>query len=133
MTFDILPFVIFIEYYMTGIITFWIVQALIAGYNGIEIGKQEFYASVLWPISTATLMGLIIRVATEKFKESNKQRKIRKEKKIQQAKEQEKKEKSAELARVKKLREQKDQKDQKEKSDVLMAFAEAAKIKENNE
>jgi mannitol-specific phosphotransferase system IIBC component len=129
MTFDILPLIVFIEYYMLGIVTFWIIQALIAGYNGIEIGKQEFYASVLWPISTATLIGLIIRVVIEKLKESNKERKIRKEKKIQQAKEQEKKEKSAELARVKKLKEQKDQKDQKEKSDVLMAFAEAAKNK----
>lgn len=46
----------------------WLINSVTAGYNGTTPNKDDFFQSVLWPISIATLVGLVIRIAVEKIK-----------------------------------------------------------------
>lgn len=58
--------------YAYGILFVWLINAVLAGYNGITPNKDDFWQSVLWPISIAVLLGIIIRLIVEKMKERKK-------------------------------------------------------------
>lgn len=40
----------------------WLVNAAVAGFNGVGTNKDDFWQSVLWPISIATLIGMLIKL-----------------------------------------------------------------------
>jgi hypothetical protein len=48
-------------YFYTALFV-WLVNAAVAGYNGVATNKDDFWQSVLWPISIATLIGMLIKL-----------------------------------------------------------------------
>lgn len=56
-------------------VVFLLFNAFAAGYLGMEISKKEWVDSIIWPISAAIGLGLLVRIIVEKLKE-------RKEKKL---------------------------------------------------
>jgi len=63
---DIIPYVV--GYFSISLV-FLIFNAVVAGYNGNTYSFQDTKDSILWPLSLAVLVGLLIRIAMENYKE----------------------------------------------------------------
>ena len=46
-----------------------VLNALIGGYQGKEIGIDDVIQSAFWPVSLAQLLGTLIRIGVESYKE----------------------------------------------------------------
>lgn len=55
--------------YFAGGLVFCAVSAFVSGYAGGMLKKADYYDSILWPFSTAALLGSIVRVCVERVKD----------------------------------------------------------------
>ncbi len=55
-------------YFSVAVFTLML-NAMIAGYNGTQINKDDVIQSIIWPISLATLFGLLARIGIESYRE----------------------------------------------------------------
>jgi membrane protein implicated in regulation of membrane protease activity len=69
---NVLPYV---SIYLAIAFIFWMINAVIAGFNGNTWTAQDFKESLVWPASLAVLLGLIIRVLVERSVARKKQTK----------------------------------------------------------
>lgn len=46
-----------------------IINAVLAGYYGNQTTLNDVVQSIFWPVSLATLLGLLVKVAVEAYKE----------------------------------------------------------------
>jgi hypothetical protein len=57
----------YIGFYVYMAFFVWLINAFVAGYNGTNSNKDDFIQSILWPISIATLIGMVIKLITIKL------------------------------------------------------------------
>jgi len=43
----------------------WLFNAFLAGYNGTAPSREDFFQSVLWPISIVVLLGITIKIIVQ--------------------------------------------------------------------
>lgn len=65
---DLTTYLPYLGIYVYMAMFVWLVNAFVAGYNGTAPNREDFFQSVLWPISIATLVGIIIKIITVKLK-----------------------------------------------------------------
>lgn len=54
-------------YYAVGVMILWLINAFAAGYSGGEASKSDFMDSLLWPVSLAATIGMLVRVAVNQI------------------------------------------------------------------
>lgn len=59
-------FLVYLCYYIFVGIIFALVSAFFAGFNGNVMTKDDYISSIFWPISIATLLGLLIKLYFQK-------------------------------------------------------------------
>jgi ABC-type thiamin/hydroxymethylpyrimidine transport system permease subunit len=75
---EILSFVIFYFCVAFGVL---IVNAILAGYYGTQTSFNDIIASLFWPVSVASLIGLLIKIGVEAYKEEQQKPKVTPKKK----------------------------------------------------
>jgi hypothetical protein len=48
-----------------------LINAFVAGFNGVDIDKKDLIGSIFWPIQLSTLIGLLLRILIENKKDKN--------------------------------------------------------------
>lgn len=46
----------------------WMLNSVLAGYHGTMTNKEDFFQSVLWPISISALIGSLIRLIVDTYR-----------------------------------------------------------------
>ena len=60
------PYLTYLLIYFAIALTFFLINSVIAGYNGLSWTTTDVKDSILWPASIAVLIGLLIRLITQK-------------------------------------------------------------------
>lgn len=60
------------KFYLLIVFVFWMLSAFACGFAVKRPKAEDFYDSILWPISIATLLGNVTRVVVEKIKQKPK-------------------------------------------------------------
>ncbi len=58
-------FLLFIGIYLIGLVVYLFFTAIINGYLQVELKIKDFLDAVIWPVSCAFLIGLLIRIMKE--------------------------------------------------------------------
>lgn len=64
-----MEFIAIINFYFSVALFTLLVNALIAGYKGQTITLDDVIQSSIWPVSIASLIGMLVRVGVESYKE----------------------------------------------------------------
>jgi hypothetical protein len=70
-----------ITFYFVVAFCVLIINAVLAGYQGMQPTLNDVMQSVFWPVSIATLLGLLIKVGVESYKEELQKPKTQQKKK----------------------------------------------------
>lgn len=64
---------VYVVSYFIVALFFMLLNAFVAGYNGTDFIKKDFYESLIWPIGLMQLIGSFVRIIkeTRKKKETN--------------------------------------------------------------
>ena len=69
-----------INFYFSVALFVLIVNAIIGGYQGKQIGVDDVIQSAFWPVSLSTLIGMVVRIGVESYKEAAKPNKVQEKK-----------------------------------------------------
>lgn len=58
-----------VAWYFGGGLVFCMVSSFVSGHAGTMLKKADYYDGILWPFSTAALLGSIVRVCVERINE----------------------------------------------------------------
>jgi hypothetical protein len=61
----------YVGFYVYAALFVWLLNSFVAGFNGVGTNKDDFIQSILWPISIATLLGMLVKIIIIKIKERN--------------------------------------------------------------
>jgi hypothetical protein len=64
-----MEFLPLINFYFTVAFFVLIVNAVLAGFNGARVTVDDIVQSSLWPISLASLLGTLVRIGYESYKQ----------------------------------------------------------------
>lgn len=73
-----MEFLPLINFYFVVALVVMNINAFLAGYHGVRITMDDVIQSVVWPISIAALLGTLVRIGVESYKEES--RKVTKKK-----------------------------------------------------
>jgi hypothetical protein len=62
---------VYILYYVIISAGMLLINAFVAGFNGVDIDKKDLIGSIFWPIQLSTLIGLLLRILIENKKDKN--------------------------------------------------------------
>lgn len=71
---ELIQFLHYVVGYIIISLVFLLFNSIIAGYNGNSYSFQDTIDSILWPLSLSVLIGLVIRITIEKYKEKRAQK-----------------------------------------------------------
>ncbi len=76
-----MEFVAIINFYFSVALFVLVLNALIGGYQGKQVGVDDVIQSAFWPVSLAQLLGTLIRIGVESYKEELSKPKVPQKKK----------------------------------------------------
>ncbi len=76
-----MEFLAIINFYFSVALFVLVLNALIGGYQGKQVGVDDVIQSAFWPVSLAQLLGTLIRIGVESYKEELSKPKVPQKKK----------------------------------------------------
>lgn len=61
-------YLVYVCYYFYIAIGFWIINSIVGGFIGEKWNWRDGLDSLFWPLSVSTLLGLTIRIITDKMR-----------------------------------------------------------------
>lgn len=60
-------YLVYVCYYFIISLSFWLINSVVAGFIGEKWSWRDGLDSILWPLSLATLVGLVLRIIKNRF------------------------------------------------------------------